>query len=213
MGDNHCCLNLGEDIRLATDGYDLPLASLIKRNGNPESWTARYESGLLLINLRKSRATIWNDRDGINWWAVSSFSNFGWNALLIFLICRMEWFYCFPYRPLRNVKNHFQSLGSMEIHNVIINFPKWVIQPNYTWEAGNHFRGRSIQNVLVLLLHLNDWHGGAASTVGVATLQLATRRAGSLWVGRATAAATQWIDQDNIFFTPSSVPLIPAFLD
>ena len=117
----------------------------------------------------------------------------------------VEWndFIASPYRPLRNVKNHFQSLGSMEIHNVIINFPKWVIQPNYTWEAETILEEEVSKMSSFFFIPNADWHGGAASTVGGGATQAASHEAGGqFWVGRATAAVTQWPDSGEHLFTP-----------
>ena len=95
----------------------------------------------------------------------------------------------------------------MEIHNVIINFPKWVIQPNYTWEAETILEEEVSKMPSFFFKPNAEWRGGAASTVGGGLpKQLATRRAGSSELAEQQQQRHNGQTQENIFS-----PLISPF--
>lgn len=77
------------------------------------------------------------------------------------------------------MKNHFQFLGSMEIHNVIINFPKWVVRPNCTWEAETILEEEVTKTSSFFFTSSAEWHSGTASAVGGGATEAATHEAGS----------------------------------
>ena len=61
---------------------------------------------------------------------------------------------------------------------MIINFPKWVIQPNHTWEAETILEEEVSKMSSFFFKSNAEWHSGAASTVGGGTTQAASHEAG-----------------------------------
>lgn len=103
------------------------------------------------------------------------------------------------------MKNHFQFLGSVEIHNVTINFPKWVMQPNCTWEAETILKEVSKMSSFFFKSNA-EWHSGAASAVGGGATQAASLEAGNSVLAEQQQQQHNGQTQSNIFS-----PLITPF--
>lgn len=137
-----------------------------------------------------------------------------WAELLCQCSLSVEWshFIASPFRPLRNVKNHFQFLGSMEIHNVIINFPKWVLDQIVLGRLKPFQRKKSPKRPHSFSHQvLNDTAAQPLLWVVGPLRQPPTRRAAPCWQSSSISDTVARLTGAS--FHPSSLPLIPAFLD